>query len=208
RLLRVHGQGPVARRLAAQLASAGRVVQRMDRSDWVGIEADGAQLRLTDGRPASLIASEGPRNLAVFDWPLSADTGTALAWAPAVQCSAAWAQTAPLWLRALGFNPQRVADVPGLVVARTVATLVNEAAEAVREGVCSAEATDLALVLGAGAPAGPFAWLSHWGAAAVLAVLAALDDADRGGRHRASALLRERAWTDVPVVRPLSVLPS
>jgi propionyl-CoA carboxylase alpha chain len=42
-----------------------------------------------------------------------------------------------VWLHSLGFDPERVADAPGLVVARTVAMLVNEAADAVLQGVCN-----------------------------------------------------------------------
>ncbi|MDO8252549.1 MAG: 3-hydroxyacyl-CoA dehydrogenase NAD-binding domain-containing protein, partial [Rhodoferax sp.] len=45
--LRVHGQGPMADRFIAVLQQAGQAVQRMQDSDWLGLEVDGAQLRLT-----------------------------------------------------------------------------------------------------------------------------------------------------------------
>ena len=48
-----------------------------------------------------------------------------------------------------------IGDAPGLVVARTVAMLVNEGADAVQQGVCTAEGADLAMKLGVNYPAGP-----------------------------------------------------
>jgi 3-hydroxybutyryl-CoA dehydrogenase len=180
----------------------------MARSDWVGLEADGAQLRLTDGRCAAQIATEGkPQNIAVFDLPLAPDEpGAVLAWAPAQQASAAWVATAEQWLRALGFHPQRIADAPGLVVARTVAMLINEAGDAVHQGVCSAADADAAMKLGVNYPAGPFEWLARWDAASVIGVLTALDEVYRGQRYRISPWLRQRAWADVPPAVRLSIL--
>jgi 3-hydroxybutyryl-CoA dehydrogenase len=201
---RVTGSGPVAERLAAALAAAGLSFERDPRADaGVSLQVDGAVLRLTDGRPASQwAAAAGLSDVAVFDLPLSGATlapaasaaGAALAWAPAVQASDAWVAAAPQWLRALGFHPQRLADAPGLVVARTVAMLINEASDAVHQGVCDARGADAAMKLGVNYPAGPFEWLSAWGAAAVVSVLEALDASCRGERYRVSPLLRLQQW--------------
>ncbi|MFZ8466515.1 hypothetical protein ACO1MK_14440, partial [Staphylococcus aureus] len=60
----VHGQGPVADRFAAALPDA----VREQESDWIGLNVDGHQLRLTDGRRAAELA----RGTAVFDLPLAA----------------------------------------------------------------------------------------------------------------------------------------
>ena len=103
---------------------------------------------------------------------------------------------APRWLQALGFVPQRVADTPALVVARTIAMLINEASDAVHQGVCSSEAADAAMTLGVNYPAGPFEWLSQWGAAPVCELLDALDTHYRGDRYRVSPGLRLRLWTE------------
>ena len=94
---------------------------------------------------------------------------------------------------ALGFTPLPVADTPGLVVARTVAMLINEAADAVRQGVCTPEGADAAMKLGVNYPAGPFEWLARWGAPGVAGVLDALDTLYRGERYRLSPGLRQRA---------------
>ena len=193
-LLSVHGQGAVARRLSEALTAAGRGFEPVPDSDWIGLEIDGAQLRLTDGRPASQVGAGEVAEVAVFDLPLSSGPGAVLAWAPAVQASAAWCAAAPVWLRALGFDPQRLADAPGLVVARTIAMLINEAADAVHQGVCDEAGADAAMKLGVNYPQGPFDWLRGWGAAGVIDLLDALDAHYRGERYRVSPGLRLRAW--------------
>jgi len=166
------------------------VAARKPDSDWVGLEVDGCALRLSDGRCATQLGAE----VAVFDLPLAAAAGAALAWAPSARASAAWTANAGLWLQALGFAPQRMADAPGLVVARSVAMLINEAADAVHQGVCSADAADAAMKLGVNYPAGPFEWLALWGASPVCRVLDALDAHYRGERYRVSPGLRQRSW--------------
>jgi 3-hydroxybutyryl-CoA dehydrogenase len=188
--LRVFGQGPVAQRLTATLTHAGRAFERQTHASWVGLEVDGAQLRLTDGTTASELGL----HVTVFDLPLATENGAALAWAAAVQASDVWISCAGQWLQALGFNPHRVADTPGLVVARTIAMLINEAMDAVQQGVCTAEGADAAMKLGVNYPAGPFEWLERWGASAVMQVLDALDHAYRGERYRISPGLRLRGW--------------
>jgi len=189
----VGGLGPVAEHLAAALTQAGLAFERQVDAPWVGIETDGAQLRQTDGRTASEIASELGNPVAVFDLPVSISTGTALAWAPSVQAGDVWVLRAGQWLQALGFNPQRVADTPGLVVARTIAMLINEAMDAVQQGVCTSEGADAAMKLGVNYPAGPFEWLARWDARSVMKILNALDHTYRGERYRISLGLRLRA---------------
>jgi 3-hydroxybutyryl-CoA dehydrogenase len=186
RLLRIHGTGRIAQGLATALEKTGQAFLNVPVSDWLGLEVDGAQLRLTDGRTASQLGAE----VALFDLPLTFGNGAALAWAPSLRATPAWSSTAARWLAALGFKPQRVADVPGLVVARTLAMLINEAADAVLQGVCTPDGADAAMKLGVNYPAGPFEWLAQWNAAAVIHLLDALDAHYRGERYRVSPWLR------------------
>jgi 3-hydroxybutyryl-CoA dehydrogenase len=194
--LSVHGQGAAVQHIRQALTAAGCNIEALPDSEWVGLEVDGAQLRLTAGRPASQIGAGAVADVAVFDLPLSGSPGAVLAWAPAVQASAGWVEMAPRWLQALGFNPQRLADAPGLVVARTIAMLINEAADAVHQGVCDEAGADAAMKLGVNYPQGPFEWLRGWGTAEVVEVLDALDAHYRGERYRASPGLRRRAWME------------
>jgi 3-hydroxybutyryl-CoA dehydrogenase len=193
----VHGRGDIAEALAARaagaLAAQGFGPARQLSSSWTGLDVDGARLVLTSGLTASeWVAGSGIADLAVFDRPLQAEPG-ALAYAVADSASPAWRERAPGWLQALGFVPLAVADTPGLVVARTVAMLVNEASDAVLQGVCDEAGADAAMKLGLNYPAGPFEWLSRWSAAEVVALLQALDGCYRGERYRASPWLQRRA---------------
>jgi len=177
------------------LARQGACAARERRSNWSGVQIDGARLVLTDGRPAfELAASTGIADIAVFDRPmvLSAQPGQNLAYALNSGASLAWQAQAPRWLRALGFAPLLLADAPGLVVARTVAMLINEAADAVLQGVCTAEGANEAMKLGLAFPAGPFEWLRDWSVEDVVAVVSALDAAYRGERYRVSPWLRRQ----------------
>lgn len=196
----VHGAGPIADWLeeaaTAALSNQGWGPARVTDSGWTGLAIDGARLMLTDGRCAGQVAAEtGCADVAVFDRPvlLPAPTGTALAYAVARGASSAWSAQAAAWLAALGFAPMPVADAPGLVVARTIGMLINEAADAVLQGVCSTAGADAAMKLGVNYPAGPFEWLSRWSAAEVIALLDALDAHYRGERYRVSPWLRRQA---------------
>ena len=196
----VHGEGATADWL---FAAASRLshsnVERHSASDWTGLGVDAAMLRLTDGRTASeLAALTVHTNIAVFDRFELQDVvpARALAYAVAEGASQAWRTQAPAWLAALGFAPMPLIDLPGLVVARTLAMLINEAADAVAQGVCSAEGADAAMKLGVNYPKGPFEWLADWNAAGVVHVLDALDAHHRGERYRANHWLRRqtRPW--------------
>jgi 3-hydroxybutyryl-CoA dehydrogenase len=215
--LEVHGAGAPAEALAVRLQQAlaaspafkhVRVV-REGSGAWTGLSIDGARLVLTDGRCASeLAAAFGRHDVAVFDRlpdPIAADAGAAsvtasgpvlapvLAYAVAPGAGAGWESQAAAWLAALGFAPQPVADTPGLVVARTLAMLINEAADAVQQGVCTKAGADAAMKLGVNYPAGPFEWLSGWSANGVAALLDRLDAHYRGERYRVSPWLRRHA---------------
>jgi 3-hydroxybutyryl-CoA dehydrogenase len=195
----VHGDGAIADFLESAAAKAlepqGWGPARARDSAWTGLSIDNARLVLTDGRTASEMASVlGTPDVAVFDRPfvLPASPGSALAFAVAPHASESWRAQADAWLAALGFAPLPLADAPGLAVARTVAMLINEAADAVQQGVCSEAGADAAMKLGVNYPAGPFEWLATWSAREVVALLDALDHHYRGERYRASPFLRRR----------------
>ena len=196
----VHGQGPIADALeaaaAATLAPQGWGPSRVPDSGWCGLAIDGARLVSTDGRTAAEMSRAlGCADVAVFDRlvRLPAARGTALAFALAPKAATAWRSQSAAWLAALGFAPLRVADVPGLVVARTLAMLINEAADAVQQGVCAPDAADAAMKLGVNYPAGPFEWLADWNAGELVGLLDALDAHYRGERYRVSPWLRRAA---------------
>lgn len=188
------GNDPLVDRLAEMLDARGVQFVRDRDAAWAGMCIGSVAIHLSDGRCAAQLANAlGTPNLAVIDLPLSLNADAlALAYGPHVALELR--QQVEATLIACGLQPIPMRDVPGLLVARTVAMLVNEASDAVWQGVCSAEAADLAMTLGVNYPMGPFAWLQQIGVQRVSTVLDHLFDAYRSERYRISPLLRQRRW--------------
>ena len=193
-VLTLCGDDPLVDRLAAMFDARGVHAARERSAPWAGLRIGDAALPLSDGRTAAQLAHQlGEPNLAVLDLPLSSNADAlALAYAPRV------AEADRLQIEATliscGLQPVVLRDVPGLLVARTVAMLVNEASDAVWQGVCTEEAADLAMTLGVNYPLGPFAWLQQLGVQRVIGLLGHLFDAYRSERYRMSPMLRQKQW--------------
>jgi len=155
------------------------------------IQVGDATLALSDGRLATQRArEEGLRNLVLVDLALDYSTASriAISWS-ADTTREARDQAVGLLTRA-GLKVTAVADLPGLVVLRTVAMLANEAADAVLQGVGSAADIDLAMRAGVNYPCGPLAWASRIGISQTLRVLDNLQRSYGESRYRPSLLLR------------------
>lgn len=137
-------------------------------------------------------AAEGSDDLVVFDLAHDYATATRLAVARADQASAGALADAVGLLQAAGLDVSVIDDTPGLIVARTVAMLANEAAEAVLRGVASPQGIDIAMTKGVNYPTGPIAWADRLGLGWVLAVLDGLAGHYGEDRYRASGLLRRK----------------
>ncbi len=66
-------------------------------------------------------------------------------------------------LEALGWKYQWAPDVPGMVTARIVAMIINEAYFGLGDGISSKAEIDIAMKLGTNYPLGPFEWAQKIG---------------------------------------------
>ena len=110
--------------------------------------------------------------------------------ASALQTSESSLVEAELFWRGLGQETMVVGDGPGLVRARTVCCLINEAAGVLMEGVASAADIDKAMKLGTNYPLGPLEWADIIGLDAVLGVMTGLFEEWGDDHYRPSPLLR------------------
>lgn len=94
-------------------------------------------------------------------------------------------------LELLGKNAAWVPDVPGMVSARIIAAIVNEAYFALSEGIASRQAIDTAMKLGTAYPYGPFEWAEKIGLQRIVRLLQTL--AQTESRYEPCALLVEKA---------------
>ena len=155
------------------------------------LEIDGFHVALTDGRTARELTAEDGQPWMVFDLSLNYAACSHLALAasdptsPGVQIIAGLFQ---LGGRAVSLVP----DLPGLLVARTLAMLMNESADIVARGVATAGDVDLAMVKGLNFPGGPLGWADRVDAGYAVTLLDHLATT-YGERYSASALLRQHA---------------
>jgi 3-hydroxybutyryl-CoA dehydrogenase len=188
----------IAAALIARFKEGGFTVAERDvldgaLSDAPVFHCGGAAIHLTDGRTATERArADRHADTVLFDLAFDYAGVTRIALARADQCSLdAWYAAVGLF-QAAGFAVTRLDDVPGMAVMRTVAMLANEAADAVNQGVCSAQAVDIAMQKGVNYPRGPLAWADSVGLAHVVAVLANMAAAYGEDRYRVSPLLRRK----------------
>jgi 3-hydroxybutyryl-CoA dehydrogenase len=193
--IEVHGTDATADYIAERLTQLGYKFDRVEHDwfgDWTGLLiADQHYLMMSlCGQTAYEIQRNiDTKNVAVFDEAISK---TDIAYAVATTSSQEWKDDAPRWLALLGFKPHLVADTPGLIVARTISMLINEAADAVRQGVCTVDAANTAMKLGVNYPKGPFEWLDDMTVLEVAMILDSLHSHYAGERYRTSPYLKER----------------
>lgn len=85
----------------------------------------------------------------------------------------------------LGKIPGWVPDLPGMIAARVIGGIINEAYLAKAEGVATAADIDTAMKLGTNYPLGPFEWAEKLGTHRVAALLTALGGTT--GQHHPAA---------------------
>ncbi|NLU97505.1 3-hydroxyacyl-CoA dehydrogenase PaaC [Marinomonas sp. UCMA 3892] len=152
---------------------------------------------LTDGRMACERAKDEALNdLVLVDLALDYQSATYIALSRSASTSEEAFNDVVQCLDLLGIKVSEVVDSPALVVMRTVAMLANEAADAVLQGVATAEGVDTAMCFGVNYPQGPLAWADSIGVADVETVLSNLQRSYGEDRYRPSLLIRRIAMLE------------
>ena len=94
------------------------------------------------------------------------------------------------FFRALGKEPVRVGDGPGMILARVLSMIVNEAAAALDDGVASPRDIDTAMKLGVAYPLGPLEWADRLGIDVVYQTVRTLQQDYGDDRYRPAIRLR------------------
>ena len=182
--------------LVERLRAAGVIIDTLPAETWIGtgyLQIGDCVIVLTDGRTATAhAAGSNFANLLKLDLALDYATAKRCAVARADQCSDQAFGNAVAVLQAAGLAVSRLDDAPALAVMRTVSMLVNEAADAVQQGVCSAADCDTGMQKGVSYPRGPLAWADAIGADIIVDVLDHLHAHFGEDRYRVSPLLRRK----------------
>ncbi|MEH0628422.1 3-hydroxyacyl-CoA dehydrogenase family protein [Streptomyces stelliscabiei] len=158
------------------------------RIEFVGM----GSVMVTGGRSAREESSRRGEPVLLLDRCLDPATATAVALA---STDATLTDTVVTLLDRARIRAFPVADVPGLVVARVLSMIANEAWETAYHGVATPDDIDTAMCLGTNYPMGPFAWSARWSTRGVLELLDALWSSYHDPRYRASHALRSEVQT-------------
>ncbi|MHC0430692.1 3-hydroxyacyl-CoA dehydrogenase [Streptomyces sp. O3] len=187
----VQGDLGPAEPLRAMLAEAGITVQEHESDQPDGFALPhGAALALTDG---TIATGHSDGECIHFDLALDYRTCTRIALAPGADVDPRDLRAATGLFQRLGKQVSVVGDVPGMIVARTVAMLVDFAADAVGRGVASAEDIDTAMKLGVNYPRGPWEWGQGLGPSWAGELLLTMELSHLSGRYAPSLALQRQA---------------
>ncbi|MEU0004065.1 3-hydroxyacyl-CoA dehydrogenase [Streptomyces sp. NPDC006314] len=186
------GLGPAAE-LLTLIREAGIQLREEDENEGTRLVLpSGGQLALADGQ-----TSVEFRDVVYFDLALDYRKATRIALSASQDTSPRTLAEATGLFQALGKDVSVIGDVPGMIVARTVARLIDLAHDAVAKGAATEEDIDTAMRLGVNYPLGPFEWCRRLPRGWAHDLLEELHERDPSGRYAPSlALYRHSYATD------------
>ncbi|MEW2293364.1 3-hydroxyacyl-CoA dehydrogenase [Streptomyces sp. NPDC006743] len=181
--------GPAAE-LLSLIREAGIPVREEDEDHGTRLVLpSGGQLVLADGQ-----TSVEFRDVVYFDLALDYRRATRIALSASQDTAPQTLAEATGLFQALGKDVSLIGDVPGMIVARTVARIVDLAHDAVAKGVATEEDIDTAMRLGVNYPLGPFEWSRRLGRTWAYGLLDDLHLRDPSGRYAPSLALYRHAY--------------
>ncbi|WP_327362210.1 3-hydroxyacyl-CoA dehydrogenase [Streptomyces sp. NBC_01296] len=182
--------GPAAG-LVELLEEAGIAVTSTEHGGpYIQLPGEG-QLVLADGKTAIEFA-----DVVYFDLALDYRGATRIALSAGEDTSERTLAEAVGLFQKLGKQVSVIGDVPGMIVARTVAMLIDLTADAVARGAATAEDIDTAMRLGVNYPLGPSEWHDRLGRDWAYDLLHHLDERCPGGRYAPSLALFKLGYAE------------
>ncbi|MER6781250.1 MULTISPECIES: 3-hydroxyacyl-CoA dehydrogenase [unclassified Streptomyces] len=182
--------GPAAG-LVELLEEAGIAVTSTEHGGpYIQLPGEG-QLVLADGKTSIEFA-----DVVYFDLALDYRGATRIALSAGEDTSERTLAEAVGLFQKLGKKVSVIGDVPGMIVARTVAMLIDLTADAVARGAATAEDIDTAMRLGVNYPLGPSEWHDRLGRDWAYDLLHHLDERCPGGRYAPSLALFKLGYTE------------
>ncbi|WP_432127141.1 3-hydroxyacyl-CoA dehydrogenase [Streptomyces sp. bgisy082] len=188
----VRGDLEPAEPLVKLFEEAGIKVRRKGGSGYIQLPG-GARLGLADGETAFEYPGE---EIIYFDLALDYARATRIVLSTGEDTPPESLAEAVGLFQALGKQVSVIGDVPGMIVARTVAMLADLAADAVDRGVATAEDVDTAMRLGVNYPLGPLEWAGKVGHARVRGLLLSLHERCPTGRYAPSLGTARRGYAE------------
>ncbi|WP_078489581.1 3-hydroxyacyl-CoA dehydrogenase [Streptomyces bikiniensis] len=189
----VRGDLGPAEPLVGLFEEAGITVRRKKRGNGFFELPGGAVLLLADGETSF---EYGRDEVVYFDLALDYARADRIVLSTAEETEPQVLAEAVGLFQALGKRVSVISDVPGMIVARTVAMLVDLAVDAVDRRVATAEDVDTAMRLGVNYPAGPFEWAERVGYRRVCGLLKSLHERYPTGRYAPGTGLVRRAYAE------------
>jgi 3-hydroxybutyryl-CoA dehydrogenase len=181
--------GPAAE-LVALFREAGITVREEEEDHGTRmVLPGGGQLALADGQ-----TSVEFRDVVYFDLALDYRRAGRIALSASQDTASTTLSEAIGLFQAIGKDVSLIGDAPGMIVARTVARIVDLAHDAVAKGVATEEDIDTAMRLGVNYPLGPFEWSRRLGRSWAYDLLDDLHLRDPSGRYAPSLALYRHAY--------------
>ncbi|CAL9514807.1 MULTISPECIES: 3-hydroxyacyl-CoA dehydrogenase [Streptomyces] len=185
------GLGPAAE-LLTLIREAGIEVREEDENQGTRLVLPGGgDLVLADGQTSAEFG-----DVVYFDLALDYRAATRIALSASQDTSPRTLAEATGLFQALGKDVSVIGDVPGMIVARTVARIIDLAHDAVAKGVATEEDIDTAMRLGVNYPLGPFEWGRRLGRDFAFDILDEMHERDPSGRYAPSLALYRHAYAN------------
>ncbi len=184
------GDHPLLRPLVKLAKGAGIKVNHWADEETNGFQIEDSFLLLSNGMTATELTKESGEQVVVFDLALDYEKATRIAIAKGDQVSDEILNMMTAFFQALGKKVSVIDDCPALITMRLAVMLGSEGADAVYQGVGTAQAVDTAMKNGVNYPIGPMAWAELIGLDHIHDVLLSLNTFYGEERYRFAPLFR------------------